>query len=510
MFGEIAEQAAVISATPEEFPALEPVGWVSDENPKEDALATAGKEGFVPLADAGSPELEVFAERPSRPGVEHMLDLAEAEQLLQALESQSREPVPAGTAERAHGDAPSSVEADASGTALGEVAPVEELDADEESGSSVYRQPTSRRHRHRSSHSRQRGWRRVVRWGIRLAVILAVACIAAGGYLKFRSMFASPKETFERARSLQMAGRYGEASGAYQRFAQSNPNDPQRAEAEFLSAYCLQLAPADSFDAKQTNNAGAHDLFARFIADNPAHAKVPRARVRMGILSFEIGRYEEAIEILQDPTLPMSDPEGALPALRTLARARWKLGQYPEATSAYQQAASLTGNYTADQDYEELGDLSRWQADRTENAEQRRRLQMDAVDNWAKALRMPTADPAAKGRVREKRRWLLEQLGLPADEAGQGYQAAGPAKTVPASGPPASLERTAAAATTAEQENAPSPSAPSLEQNPAAPDSATTSTSGAPDPNAEAHYPGQPVAPEKTEPNATAPGRSPS
>ena len=219
----------------------------------------------------------------------------------------------------------------------------------------------------------------------------------------------------------------------------------------------------------------------------------------MGILSFEMGRYEEAIETLQDPTLPMSDPEGALPALRTLARARWRLGQYAEAASAYQQAASLSGNYTADQDYEELGDLCRWQADHTENAEEQRRLRMNAVENWTKVLRMPTADPSVKGKIREKRRWLLEQLGMPGDDADQGYQVAAPVKAALPSASPASQEPAAPEAAAREQENAPS--------LPAAPPQPSPAASAAPDPNAEAHYP-EGVAPEKPEPSGPDSGQS--
>jgi tetratricopeptide (TPR) repeat protein len=501
------EQAHPSEPLPVGPSSLEPVEWVHGETLEEKAEEL---EGFVPLSDAGSPDVEPPGEGPGRPPAEHMLDLAEAEHLLQALESQPRQ---VGRLEeerleeeRLEEDRLEGLKAPlASSLSSSSLSaePAEEQDATEENGLSVYHRAMPRHRRRRSVHRRPRGWRRVARWAARLAVVLILACVAAGGYKWFRPMFATPQETFERARALQEAGRYSEASGVYQSFAQAQPDHPQRAEAEFLAAYCLQLAlPAlpDSYDARQANNERAYDLFARFVADNPAHAKVPRARVRMGILSFEMGRYEEAIETLQDPTLPMSDPEGALPALRTLARARSKLGQYAEAASAYQQAASLSGNYTADQDYEELGDLYRWQADHTENAEEQRRLQMNAVENWTKALRMPTADPSVKGKIREKRRWLLEQLGMPGDDADQGYQVAAPVKAALPAASPASQERAAPEAAAREQENAPS--------LPAAPPQPSPAVSAAPDPNAEAYYPGGPLAPEKPEPSSAASGPS--
>ena len=479
--------------------SLEPVEWVHGETLKEKAEEL---EGFVPLSDAGSPDVEPPGEGPGRPPAEHMLDLAEAEHLLQALESQPRQ-VGKLEEERLEEDRLKGLKAPlASSLSSSSLSaePAEEQDATEENELSVYHRAMPRHRHRRSVHVRPRGWRRVARWASRLAVVLILACVAAGGYKWFRPMFATPRETLERARALQAAGSYSEASGVYHSFAQAQPDHPQRAEAEFLAAYCLQLAPSDSYDARQANNERAYDLFTRFVTDNPAHAKVPRARVRMGILSFEMGRYENAIETLQDPTLPISDPEGALPALRTLARARWRLGQYAEAASAYQQAASLSGNYTADQDYEELGDLCRWQADHTENAEEQRRLQMNAVENWTKALRMPTADPAVKGKIREKRRRLLEQLGMPGDDADQGYQVAAPVKAALPAASPASQERAAPEAAAREQENAPS--------LPAAPPQPSPAASAAPDPNAEAHYPGGLLAPEKPEPSSAASGQS--
>ena len=497
------EQAHLNELLPVGPSSLEPVEWVHGETLKEKAEEL---EGFVPLSDAGSPDIEPPGEGPGRPPAEHMLDLAEAEHLLQALESQPRQ---VGRLEeerleeeRLEEDRLESLKAPlASSLSSSSLSaePAEEQDATEENELSVYHRAMPRHRRRRSIHRRPRGWRRVARWAARLAVVLILACVAAGGYKWFRPMFATPLETLERARALQAAGRYSEASGVYESFAQAQPDHPQRAEAEFLAAYCLQLAPSDSYDARQANNERAYDLFTRFVADNPAHAKVPRARVRMGILSFEMGRYEEAIETLQDPTLPISDPEGALPALRTLARARWRLGQYAEAASAYQQAASLSGNYTADQDYEELGDLCRWQADHTENAEEQRRLQMNAVENWTKVLRMPTADPSVKGKIREKRRWLLEQLGMPGDDADQGYQVAAPVKAALPSASPASQEPAAPEAAAREQENAPS--------LPAAPPQPSPAASAAPDPNAEAHYP-EGVAPEKPEPSGPDSGQS--
>ncbi len=473
--------------------SMDPVEWVVTEDVQEE---TEGREGFAPLVDTDIPQAAPEFSQSERPDVEHRVDLGAAEELLRALESQPREPAPA---ESAPSEPPGLTFPVESPLTPGLASPAQgpETDEDEDTGDerdlSIYRQPLTKHGRRGSGRHRSRGWRRLVSWGTRVAVVLIIGGAGIGAYVWFRPMLATPQETFERAKALQADARYADACETFQRFAEGNPDHVQHAEAQFLAAYCLQLAPADSFDAKQARNTRALDLLDRFVKDNPAHAKVPRARIRMGILDFEIGRYENAIELLQDPTLPQRDPEGALPALRTLARARLELGQYKEAASAYLQAASLTGNYTADQDYEALGDLYRLQADHVENGDERRQLQTEAVESWTKALRMPTADPAATSKIREKRRWLSDQLGISGDETADQVSAPKPQEKAAPPGP------------TPSQPAIPRPEAPKAEQQttaaavPAPVSEQQTKAGGvAPDPRAEANYPGAGVDSGKT------------
>jgi tetratricopeptide (TPR) repeat protein len=314
---------------------------------------------------------------------------------------------------------------------------------------------------------------------------MVVVAAAVGVYLWTEPLLATPEDLLQQARSLETAERHAEASDAYLRFAASYPDHPERPEAQFRAACCLRLAPTNSFDAAQRVRARVLALFQEFVNDNPAHEKVARAKTLMGLLQFDLGDFQAAIALLQDPSLSLNDPTAALPALRTLARARWKLGDYDKATSAYLQAAALSTNYAADQDYEELGDLFRWRADHTRNAEEGRRFQQSAVEYWDRALRMPPLDPTSKSKIQEKRKWLVQQLEGAGVEDRRSAGDRGDEQT------PTEPERPAASK--AQAQETPSPSVPNptgvaSNEQPAAAD--LSNASGGVDPRQEAQYPG--------------------
>ena len=102
--------------------------------------------------------------------------------------------------------------------------------------------------------------------------------------------------------------------------------------------------------------------------------------------------------------------QAALPALRTLARAYSQLGEYPSAESMYKQAASLQGNYNADVDYHELGDLFQHRAESAQTDENRVRFQRAALENWARATQEPGIDPVSKSEIQKKYDWLIQEL----------------------------------------------------------------------------------------------------
>ncbi|HPC15740.1 MAG TPA: hypothetical protein P5318_05865 [Candidatus Hydrogenedentes bacterium] len=324
-----------------------------------------------------------------------MQDLAEAERLLQELEHQPRDFAP-----RSNG--------------LENPAPGSPVNDNAESDAAVYNKPPTRHGRRSSSHY-NRLQRRLMRWVPRWAALLLVAGGTGVAYWQAMPLIERPSASFDRAEQLKAAGRYEEASEAFARFAADRRDDPRRADAEFQAAYCLQLAPAATFDETQALKKRTLALFERFVSANPAHVKTARARVRMGLLYFDLGEFGKSVEILQDPSLALADPESALPALRALARARWKMGDYDAAESAYLQAAVLAGNYTPDRDYEELGDLNRWRCEHAEDEAARERHRAAAIEHWTKAMRVSTIDPAAREKIRKKCDWLSNQTpGRPA------------------------------------------------------------------------------------------------
>lgn len=348
-------------------------------------------------------------------------DLDEAEELLQTLREQPREsyapseavapPARPDTGLGPQPQVPSSV-------------PREVSDEGAEEDESIYRQPLSP-HKRRSRRRRSKARHLAVRWGVRIAAVLAVVCAVYGGYWWAEPRLVTPEKIFIQAQELAAEGKYRRASDAYLEFARLQPNHPSRPQAQFEAGFVLQLAPAGSFDESQRVYQRSFGLYDQFIKDNPGHLKAVRAHCLMGLLQYRLGQYEKAVEVLRNRDLPVQDSSAALPARRILARAYAQLGEYSLAESAYRQAATMPNNYNADVDYHELGDLFLKRAESAQTAEEKTRLQRAAVDNWDHAMRVPGIDPVNKARIKEKRDWLLTE----APEAGEA-----PPKSTPAEG----------------------------------------------------------------------------
>jgi len=372
-------------AIPGELPETEPADiWIGDSTESASALSAIPASG-------------VAAEGPST--------LAEAERLVQELESQPRD-VRWGRTPAAAGMSAGS-DREFSGALIDPASAV----ADPEEV--IYRETRKTQGRRRSKRNKRRLSRSLIRWTI---AAVALAVVAAGGYAGYRWLrprFATPEAAFSMAQSLARQDRFGEAANAFADFARLHAQHPARAEAQFEAAHCLLLAPTGSFDEETKNRTEALRLFETFVTDNPAHAKAARATTLIGQVHFLLGNHEKAIETLRDPGLRMRDPESALPSLRTLARAHTQLGDYTTAESLYLQAASLAGNVSADVDYVELGDLYELQANRAATEEERQRLGKAAVEYWTKATRIPGIDPANRTKIQAKRDWFLGHGGGP-------------------------------------------------------------------------------------------------
>lgn len=321
--------------------------------------------------------------------------LAEAERLVQELESQPRD-IPWDTA-------PPTVEA------VGEFAGalLDPASAGGDPQEVIYRETRKTQGRRRSKRSKRRWSRHVIRWLIAATALVVIAVGVYAGYQWLKPRFATPESAFAMAESLARQQHFAEASNAFADFARLHPEHPAHAEAQFEAAHYLLLAPTSSFDEETGNRKEALTLFEAFVKDNPAHVKAARATTLIGQINFLLGNHEKAIDVLRDPALRLRDPESALPSLRTLARSYTQLGDYAAAESLYLQAASLAGNISADVDYVELADLYELQASRAQTEEERERLGKSAVEYWTKATRIPGIDPANRAKIQAKRDWFL-------------------------------------------------------------------------------------------------------
>jgi len=434
----------------EELDEDEAAAW-----PPEEAGAPAAPGAETPAPDdltgATPPEGVAFTEEPAMPPD----SLAEAEQLLETLESQPREPVD-DDAEWTDAGVPVPIPA-----AL-ESEPARE--ADELAGPPHRNAPP--RARRRSKGGRRR--RHAVRWAIRLCSVAILAAAAVVAFAWLRPRMAGSEDVLAGAGALARQGRYLQASRAYADFVRRYPDHPSRAELQFLAAHCLQMAPTQSFDERQVNLERARELFRQFIDAHPAHAKTPRARVLMGQICAELGRHEDAIDLLRDPKLPLKDPDAALPALRLLGRSYAQLGDYEAAESAYLQAAALNGNYSPDLDFVALAELFRLRADRAQTPEDRERFLGAAIEQWAHAVRVPGIDPKSKERIER----LMEHLAgsPPAAGAGESRVSTTPEASPdpgpmagPSALPPAARSAPAAASPVGWRSPAPAVPAPDVE-----------------------------------------------
>ena len=222
------------------------------------------------------------------------------------------------------------------------------------------------------------------------------------GYRLYQSRFAGPETLYDQASVYASRGEYLKAAEAYAQFAARQKDSPLRPEAQFAAAYALRESrPASKDEAKRVYEK-ALSQFQEFLTENPTSPKAARAQILMGILSFELGKYQQAIEMLQDPDLRLRDPVAAVPMLRTLARSYSKLGDEESARSYYLQSTGIEGNLTPDVDFEELGMLYHSLAERAEQPEVKARFVGQALQQWGNAVQLTGIDPTSKASIRNK------------------------------------------------------------------------------------------------------------
>lgn len=385
---------AVPPAPPEDAPALTvplddmlsefaPVHPMQHEAKQTEPIESIDQE------DAEAPATPIEQPAPQRPApvpAGPAAELAEAEKLLDELE-----PAPASPA-----DAPT--KRDAGARTSEEELPDEALD---------YKHHGKRRHR---STGKRHIVRSIARMAAGLTIVSALAIATYAGYGWLTQRMAAPSQLFNQAARLLAKGDYAAASRLYEEFAALHPNDPLRPEAQFNAAFAMQLQKPSGNDEAQEIARQALRLFEQYRKDNPTHTKLARAETLMGLLHYESGRYNEAIDLLRNPELRLRDPASAVPTLRTLARASAKMGDAEAARSYYLQAVGVQGNHSPDVDYAELGSLYQSLADRSQDLDKRIELQQLAIESWTHALEVPGIDPSSKQTIRSQLDVLRERL----------------------------------------------------------------------------------------------------
>jgi len=282
----------------------------------------------------------------------------------------------------------------------------------------------SRRRSRRHSRLARRGWRLV-----KVALLLCITA-GAGVYLWLNilaPLVEKPEDLEANAAQLMDSGRYAEASVAFLQLARRPSAD--RADAQFRAAYALTLDHRDrAVDQIHARYKSALEIFENFIKENPQHPKSTRALCLMGRLHYELGNYDTAIEILRDQIKPVDDPAAAMAMLRYLARSYMMTGAYEEAETSYLQAATLPGNYSAETDYLELGEMFRTRAGLSEDPAARAKLEDTAVAYWNRGVQVPGISPGRLDALQERLKWsaFTEDANRTPSDASENEPAASP------------------------------------------------------------------------------------
>ncbi len=245
-------------------------------------------------------------------------------------------------------------------------------------------------------------------------VLLVVAGLVLGSWLVYSyvtPMMIGAEDVYGLALEQEAAGKYLLASDTFGRFVAREPDHVLRPDAQYRAASLLMQVDVSSMDARQDILLASLGLFDQFVTQNPKDERVPRGESMMAILYYELGRYEEAINLLQGKGDALSDPDAELPRMRTLARCYGKLGDVAAAESAYLQAVVLSGNFKPEQDYNELGELFRVQGKLAQDAIVAGKFLDMAVKYWTEAVNVMGIDPQEAKRIEQKIEMLKKESG---------------------------------------------------------------------------------------------------
>ena len=370
------------AASPDTHSPLRDLGPLPEEDLAEEMRIEEEKEPEPKQAPVSDPEVMAVApqaEVPRRP------DLAQAESLLQRLEAQAAsQPEPDGDDEFDMPEIPEATVHDG-----------ESSETDE----SVYNRPNAPTRRYSK---RRRMRRRMMRAMGLLALLAALGAGGLYGYTFYHEQTATDADHYRAAMRLAERGQHRQAGVAFAAFSQRYPESALGGDALLMAAHSLERAGDDS---------AAVTYYERFRIEYSEHPKYHRATTLLALALVRNAEYERAITLLQDPELRTLDPDGYLASLRALGESHAALGQIDEARSAYLRAASLEGNYTADEDYLALARLYQSQADQAADAESRSRYLSLAVDQWDFAMRSPGITESRRRDIKARRDLVISELG---------------------------------------------------------------------------------------------------
>lgn len=366
-----------------------------------------------------TPEAEEIVTPPASSHDDLDQRLAEAEELLQALEQQPHE-APEPVAECAPVPLHVELEAPVRPAPATQTALEPAFTDDTEAEPSEFADYPDITRSHRSS---RRSYRRRRRRLLRMAALFAVLLFLGGVSLYVGMNYLLPRvqsadELAREADRFIVAGEYAAGVERLELLLNRFPDYPGRADVQFQEAMAHYMMKPSGSDAIREEAAKALASFEAFRKEHPGHPKGVRAESLSGILYYVLGQYDQAVAVLRpfcDPKRRGEDPEAVLPAMRTLARAYARLGDYQAAQETYEDSASLPRNFTQEVDYFELGSLFRERADATASPEERDALLKRAAECWENAQQAPGVDPQERERIRGQLEALRQRMGVPTE-----------------------------------------------------------------------------------------------
>lgn len=266
-----------------------------------------------------------------------------------------------------------------------------------EPDASIYNKPhqlpnTPPRHKRRRSPAAGLGQLVVL-----LTLLVALGLAAVYGYEQVRSQTMTPDDAYNEGTRLLNDAQFEQASNHFLNVARKYAGHSVGPDAEFMAAYALFVVPESNGSKAMDAYTRSRTLMQSFLNNYPQHEKAARGETLMAMLHYRLGEYPSAIRILSNPDRRLRDPDGYLPAMRTLGRAYAHEMEYAKAEESLLRAASLDENLAPDEDYLELAGMFNDLASHETSSTLATEYLEKAIVHWRSAIKSP-------GTIASKRR----------------------------------------------------------------------------------------------------------